>query len=283
MHTWIRKTLRRLFGRQIENVKITEENAYKLSQQASRYYALEFLEKIFSDKDYYHKDSISGTLSHTDAMQEIIYGYLENKPIAFIVEGSYWYTEALDLGIVESVAADGHGDAARNRRFGWMPLPTQYSGTVAPQTKQTLGDVSEAFMFVNAKVASDPNKATLAKKFVKFAHTDAMLEQFTKDTGITKALKYDVSAETYNNLNAYGKSNVDMKKNSNVLYTLSNHDILINNFTTFSFSRANYIWATTNYQVPVTGMKAGAKAVDLFKELATTEADWTNTYSKYFK
>lgn len=269
---------------QFESVKITEENAYKLSQQASRYYALEFVEKIFSDPDYYYKDSISGTvLSHTDAMQEIICGNLENNPIAFIVEGSYWYTEALDLGIVEAAAGEGYGDAARNRRFGWMPLPTQYSGTVSAKTKQTLGDVSDAFMFINANVASDPNKEALAKKFVKFVHTDAMLEQFTKDTGITKALKYEVSDGTYNNLNSYGKSNVDMKRNSNVVYALSNHDILINDPTNFSFNRAYYIWATPNYQIPVTGMKNGVKAVDIFKGLAVTETDWTSTYSRYFK
>lgn len=266
----------------IEEEVITPSNAYQIFQQAGRYYALEFLEKIFSDPDYYYSDSISGTLSHTAAMMELVYGYLENNPIAFIVEGSYWYTEAVDLGVIETVAADGYGDEARNRRFGWMPLPTQYSGTVAPQTKQTLGEVSEAYMFINANLASNPTKATLAKKFVKFAYTDEMLEQFTLDTGITKALKYDVSEETYDKLSAHGKSNIDMKRNANIIYSMSDHDIFLNDPTRFSFVRSNYIWKTDNYMIPVAGMKQGAKAKTLFEQLAVSQSDWNNKYSQYF-
>ena len=78
----------------IEEQNITAETGYAMQSSAGRYYALKFMETVYQNKDRYVSNKVKSALSHLDAQEEYIYSNLENKPVAMLIEGSYWYNEA---------------------------------------------------------------------------------------------------------------------------------------------------------------------------------------------
>ena len=110
-----------------KKVTITNENGYLMTQQAGRYYAFELMETIMSNDSYHTK--LDKSTSHLDTQEKYILSNLKagEKPIAMMIEGSYWYNEATEA-LKRSV--NTYKDQAEGRRFGWMPLPVQYKGSV---------------------------------------------------------------------------------------------------------------------------------------------------------
>ena len=113
-----------------ENVKITEQNGYLLKQQPGRYYAIKFFSQIMSNGSYYHPYSTGNlTFSHTDAQELYLESDLKNEPIAFLIEGTWWENEAKVSGAVDRTI-NKYGDIAKERNFGYFPLPKQITGRV---------------------------------------------------------------------------------------------------------------------------------------------------------
>ena len=261
-------------------VEISEANGYLLRQTEAKYRALEFLFKIFNTSDYYYTDSMAKlTMSNREAQETYIFSKLENKPIAMLIEGTFWEKEAKDSF---DLSVSAYGDAAKNRNFGWMPLPGVYNGTVDESngTTQVLNDYINAYCGINAN--STGARLELAKLFVKFVYTDEMLNDFTKHTGMLKGMNYDIAAETTEGLSGFYKQLIELRKESDVITPLSSSVLFINNETKFTLYDS--YWNSDKYIFPIAAFRGGQKsAITYFEGMEMTQADWEAAYGRYYQ
>jgi ABC-type glycerol-3-phosphate transport system substrate-binding protein len=267
-------------------VTITPEDGYKVFQQAGRYYAMTVLESILSDKGNF-SDKINAVLSHTGAQEEFILSDLENKPIGMIIEGSYWYNEAVESGAVKR-SVNVYKEKAQNRNFAWMPLPRQIKGTVIEGNgkKNTLIEELGSFCFINGTIKDKPNIINLAKTFLQFLYTDENLVKFTLITGVAKGVNYQIPSDKLATMNKYYQSLYKIRQDSDIIYPYSNHPIFVNNQSSFSSSATGNYWQSTiegtPYAYPYPAFDAGKNAVQYFEGMKKTQSQWSNLYSRYW-
>ena len=238
----------------IENVQVDEESGYQIFQQAGRYYALNFLEKILSKKDYYYTLSTNSTFSHYNAQEQFIYSSLENKPIAMLIDGTWWTNEADEA--FESVGEE-----------------------------YAMKDALRSYAFINGNV-KDANKLKLAKEFLKFCYSDAALQEFTVATGVPKGVKYSLTNDQKNGLSYYAQNIWSYKNSYEVVYNLSDNKIFMNDENAFVAD----VWTTTvdgtDYLYPYSAFRsttATVTAVEYFKGMKVSANEWASRYSKYYK
>ena len=228
-----------------KKVVITEENGYYSTLETSRYMALKFLRHLSTNtvRGNYYIDSRSraSSLSNTNAQKLFLESSLDpsQTPIATLNEGVYWYNEA--EGTREGIVGT-YGEDAENMNLAYMPLPAKEYGTVTEHngTTQLVVDSNSFYLVVNKKVENNPEKLALAKDFVKFMYSDAMLQKMTVASGIPFALKYDMENEQYNAMPKLAQSFWDVYKEAKdkdaYITGLSLSPIFLENTPRFAFS-----------------------------------------------
>ncbi|MBP5466008.1 MAG: extracellular solute-binding protein [Clostridia bacterium] len=203
--------------------EITPSTGYKVFKQVGRYYSIDFVKRII-DGEYFHSLSTNITLSHTGAQEEFLFSKYESgtKPIAMLAEGIWWQSEAVDAF---DAVVTGYGEEAsqNNRRFGFMPYPKATQEKVGEGI--TLFDGLLSTCFINANVKNNALMKDLAFKFIRFAHTDESLKEFTKITNTPKSFDYEMSASDLDELTTFGKSVYEIKDNATVVYGYSSDSI----------------------------------------------------------
>lgn len=267
-----------------KKVDITNANGYLLSLQAGKYYAFELMEKIMSNDSYHTK--MDKSTSHLDTQEKYILSSLKagEKPIAMMIEGTYWYNEATEA-LKRSV--NTYKAQAEGRRFGWMPLPAQYKGSVTEGNgkKNTVLESLCSFAFINAKFKDDAVTMDVAKKFLQFCYTDESLVEFSVTTGLPKCVNYTIPEDKLALIDNYFQQDVlDTKMNSDVIYPYSDNPIFVNNMGDFIFNQGGKLWegtvdgkTTTNFY---TALKTGVSAKDYFYAASTDEETWNNAYAE---
>lgn len=266
----------------VENVSITERNAYLLKQQSGRYYALKFLERILSDSAYYHPFSMNNdTFSHTDAQEEFIFSSLENNPIAMLIDGTWWENEANDSGAIAR-SINTYSDRAKNRNYGFMPLPKKVTGRVNENegSRVVVTDYISSFCGINANIKNE--RKELAKLFVQYCYTDESLQAFTVETGISKGVEYELGANDLAKMTKFTQNVWELRKNADVVYPHSSNNLFINNENALTSN----IWQTTidkqPYAYVFNALKNKKTAEDAFLGTAITKATWEKNYGKFF-
>ena len=266
-------------------VTINNKNGYLMTRQAGKYYAFELMEKIMSNDSYHSK--LDKSTSHLDTQEKYILSSLKagEKPIAMMIEGTYWYNEASEA-LKRSV--NTYKAQAENRKFGWMPLPVQYKGSVTEGNgrKNTVLETLNSVAFINAKYKDDAVILDLAKKFLQFCYTDESLVEFSVTTGLPKAVNYTIPEDKLALIDNYFQKDVlDTKMNSDVVYPYSNNPIFVNDQNAFMFNQGSPLWegtyngrTSTNYY---TAYQAGISAKEYFEASATKQDEWNSTYGKY--
>ncbi len=257
-----------------DTVMIDSSNGYLLSQQAGKYQALRFLERMISNPDYYYVDSLLTTYSNVDAQEQFVNSKFENAPIGMIIEGSFWEGEAQAVGIFERSIRD-KGEQARNRRFGIMSLPRGNSYEECQGKPSVLTDIGVSYAYINANVKNNEVLLNLSKDFLKFCYTDVSLKEWTKMTSQTKAVNYSLTTDEYNELTEFGQQLWDLKKRSVVAYEISDSDIYLADQNIFIFyERFTSVVKGESFRTPITALSTGTSAKDYFKGMRKTENDW---------
>ena len=206
-----------------KQVKIDQTNGYLLQKQAGKYYALSFLEKLLKKTDNYkvNKDD------HMMAQRKFVRGALtSDDDFAMLFDGIWWENEA--RAALEDCYKE-FGKGRMERRFAFLPIPKANETELAKEKGQTLMSLNQSFGFINAKT----NKMELAKEFMQFLHTDAQMSAFTRETSVLRSFNYTVAASDEAQMSYFGKSVMETKRNSNVIYPCSNLSIINNNPGTF--------------------------------------------------
>lgn len=257
---------------------ITEDNGYELKRQAGKYYALDFIEKLIDTDEYSYTLAFNHAYWHTDAQQDFLYAGHDNvtKPIAMLCEGIWWQAEASQT-FLDMVNAYGDEFSMYNRNFGWMPLPKANSDKLG---KSTLFDKNYATCFVKANVADW--KMPLIIDFLKFAHTNESLVEFTQITNTPKPFEYTLTSEQKAELTPFGRSLIELKENSDVAYPYASNATYKNHQGEFKNAKQFYstIAGLEEQQFPqITMHDNHTSAMDYFTGMYTYYKDmWKILY-----
>lgn len=215
---------------------IDESNAYELARQAGKYYGLSFIEKLINEDKYHNSLAFNTTFSFLNAQEDFLYGGNDGqtKPSAMLCDGVWWEMEAEET-FEAMVAQRGDAYSKYNRRFGFMPLPKATEEEVAEAGKTaeaggspyTLYDGIYSMCFMKANVAEW--KKPLILDFIRFAHSDQSLVEFSTVTNTLKAFNYTIEGEDYDKLTPFGQSLVNLSQNSDVVYPFSTNATYIQN------------------------------------------------------
>ena len=248
-----------------EPTVITPENGYEMYSTAGRYWALKFGEQMFSKRDYYDFEKVaSDTDSHTDAQTRFVLSNYDpaQKPIAMLVEGSYWDNEAADVGAFNALESI-YKVSRKDTRFGFMPMPKVDASHVGE--KDVLTDGAGTLAFINSNVEKRcPEKIEILKEFVKFAHTDESLREYTVKTNSFKALNYDLTESDKTQLTYFTKSLTNLLERSDVIYQLSTTQKFIDNQSKLELGDG---FTVNNYQFAMNGLKDGVSAISYFNQI----------------
>lgn len=262
-----------------EDVVITEDNAYLVYQQESKYHALRVAEFVFEDSTNYHEDSMKNTT--TDKIQELLF----SGEVAMLMEGTFFYKQA-----VKDVLGRSPKYQTQDVRF--MPLPVQGYGSVTEGNgkPRTVINIHGAYAFINGNTESKYGAETLqiAKEFLQFCYTDESLQAFTVNSYLPREIKYDLSQDNYDNLKKFTKSVWDLRKTDpanpelqHVVNDISAHPVFIRYPQYFSMYNPQ-IWATgdnpdrPDYYFPTQVFTPGSNktAKEYFLGMQKTETWW---------
>ena len=210
---------------------INNTNGYDLQRQVGRYKTLKFFNDVLvNNPDNYNKQSES---SHIGAQQSFIEGKQVGKPVAMLIEGSWWENEA------KSAFESYEKNYGTRSNYAIMPIPFENAEKAAAcNYKHTALSLSQSFGIISQSSQNKP----LALEFMKFLHTDKMLSKFTRDTSITRPLNYEISAEDKDQLTTYAKSLIDLKKTADVFYPYSTNQLQLDHNDVFG--AFNWVWHT---------------------------------------
>lgn len=214
-----------------------KENGYELAKQAGKYYALTFLEKIAAEK-WYTPSSIEGTKEQLSTQEDFVI----QKDSAMLIDGCWWQMEA------DSYFDELQQINNRENRddYAWMPLPCATEEQAAARAAKmqnggngyTLVDTHNSLVFLSKNISAAAKE--IAVDFLQFAYTDVSLAEFSKITNTTKAVKYTMSDEDKAQLSGYGRSLVEIKEQSDIVYGFSQNAFFKLNETTFTDYKTLY-------------------------------------------
>ncbi len=252
---------------------VKETDAWQLARQAGKYYGLSFLEKLVTTDGYHNKLAFNGGYSHMNAQEDFLYaGYDgKTKPAAMLCDGCWWEMEAKDT-FTAMEASKGEKFSKYERNFGFMPLPKataeKAAENVSKEKKNTLYDEIYSICFMKANVADW--KKPLALDFIRFVNSDESLREFTSVTNTVKALDYTMSKEEKEKLTPFGKSLMELKEKSDVVYPYSTNAVYANNQAFFGTHESFRSTVSTNYQWPAEALhENGITAAQYFAGMET--------------
>ena len=250
-----------------EPTTITMANGSDIYSSAGRYYALKFGEEIFSKKDYYDYSNVKkSTDSHTDAQMRYVLSYYEkttNKPIAFLIDGSYWENEANDVGTFTYLYSKKH-ISREDTRFGYLPMPRVDESHVG-NGKEVMIENGSSLFFINANVKERcPEKIDLLKEFLQFVNTDESLVEFVVNTNSFKALNYDLTPAQENQLSFYTRTVLEARRNSDVVFPNDNNEKYINKRPSLNMAST---FDSDTWGFALTALSEGVSAKDYFKNI----------------
>ena len=234
-----------------EMVNITEDNAHLAYDMVERYYATAIME-IAETEGWFTQDSYKGTTRYIDAQNDFVLGgvgYYEK--IGMLIEGSWWHNEATENDVFDDYAAFTDSDEPRN--LAWMSLPAQLYGSVTEGNgyEQTLTVAESAYAFINANV--DATTENICKEFLRFLYSDEELQCFTQETGMLKAVEYQMTDNQLSEMDTFQRSVYTAKISGNTVRESMDNQVYLTNRATLSIH-----WTAALYRPTVGGRAYGS-------------------------
>lgn len=260
---------------------ITDRDGYKLYRQQGKYYALKFIETIIDEGYYSNKIINKSTIDHKTMQAYFIktedasQGAPLGQEIAMLIEGTWWFNEADEYFSTN----EQYGGGKYEQRFGMMPLPKPTEDHV--DGTHTLFNSKQSAAFINANI--DESKIELAKEFLKFAHSNDSLVEFTETVSLLKPYAYTLSEN--NNLTYYAKQLLQVKEASENVYPFADSRLFTRQKgTLLSASAWAVIIGDHSYNHPTTDFLGGVSAEDYFNGLLFADKEyWQETFQNDFK
>lgn len=265
-----------------ETVMLTEKTGYLARDQVERYYALAMVE-ILEHEDWFGRNTDIGTNTHVNAQNDFIMGGVNGSPeIAMFCDGNYWWNESAREGTFDKYTAMTKKDEPQ---ISWMPLPTQIDGQVQEGEGHAFRgkDLPAGYILVNNRISENAEIEEACKDFVQFIYTDEELAYFTAETGLTKALNYDLPEGMLDSLTTLAKSCWLLTESSTMpIYNFN--DIYKNHIADFSYGLNDpTVKVTTergNYNSFLDALRSadGSDTWSAFQCIRLTKEVWDSRY-----
>lgn len=199
--------------------KITRENAYKLKDgQPGKLAALEFAYSILNGYNgkngggKYHSANVWATgQTHMAAQDEYLFSSSINKPVAFIIDGTWWEREASESFASLYKRTKDTEDKYGNRRFGLMPLPTVHGENNEKGTETVMSSIVGSRVFVN----KNTDVAEEAIAFFRYLHSNEAMSIMTSLSNTFRPFDYVVTEADQKNMTPLGKQIAGIFKSEN--------------------------------------------------------------------
>ncbi|MBR6531034.1 MAG: hypothetical protein IKT61_00865, partial [Clostridia bacterium] len=154
--------------------------------------------------------ALSGSYKAQDAQLAFVRNTTSssNKPIAMLMEGSWWENES--TAAFEETYGTGATKYDSECVYKQLPLPKADESKIGSENIWV--SPLESYCFINPTIKEE--KVDVATKFLQFCHSDESLAQFTKITGVLKPYDYELDESE---LTPYTQSMLEATKNSTVL------------------------------------------------------------------
>lgn len=257
----------------------SESGAHILASQAGKYYGLSFLEKLIKNDKYHNALAFNTAYSHMNAQEDFIYAGHDGqtKPAAMLCDGVWWEMEAAE-SFKNMVDEKGDGFSKYNRKFAFMPLPRATQAKVdeaaaaEENARYTLYDGIYSLCFMKANV--EEWKKPLALDFIQFCNTDESLVEFTTVTNTVKALNYTLNEDEKRQLTNFGRSLVELKEASQIVYPFSTNTLYANN--------QSFFMTHSQFYSNVSGKEYQWPSLAMHEDNVTAE-QYFNGMTKYYK
>lgn len=268
---------------ELPETKIDNSKGAMLQKQRGKYEVLKFMENIMHPEDptdrFYHNLAFSPSLSNTDSQSTFLASIVstDNSQIAMLMDGNWWEEEADSVGAFNSLVSYGYN--REDMRFGFMPFPKATDGQVG-NTPRTVVSVNDSMCMINAKTTGV--RLEIAKMFLRYCHTDAAMQQFTIDTGMTKPFNYELTDTQESQLTYFGKEMYALKspeRDTDIVYPYSDNQIFLDNFSQFH----PYYWGFVidGSYTPAESFRSGMSAEEYFRRMYTYQQPrWASWYEK---
>lgn len=203
-----------------ETIAITPENGYELARQDGLLVTLQFAQKLLRGMGYYYdtNPALSGSYKQKDAQIAFVRNTsnTSNKPVAMIIDGSWWENEADSA--FEATYGAGATKFDSEFEYKCMPLPKANESLIG--SENIWAAPLSNYCFLNPNIKEE--KVELAGKFLQFCHTDESMTAFTSTTGMLKPYDYTVDESK---MTSYGKSMIEAIENSRVAFPYGSNDL----------------------------------------------------------
>lgn len=225
-------------------------NGYEAQRTASKYYALQFAEKLGKTSKWVNATSYESTSQQEAQTKYLTYGYTntQEKKCAMMMDGSWWQQEAKETFTQMEKKNSAYGSGVRE--FGMMYLPCAtieiYANKSQSGLKNTFVDANDSFMFINGNLKEGSAQLTVAKLFLSYLQNDNSVNVFSEKTNISRPLDVKITDETKAKMSFYGRYLVEYKENSDVCYAYTDNAIINEYYTTFQNSPKGIQWHMLN-------------------------------------
>ncbi len=259
-------------------VTLSDDNGYKMYDMSARYYALGIMQIVYKN-GWFCQSAYSN--NSTTTQWDFVYGdknamlQKQADQSAFLVDGSYWYTEAKSnsdnfIGKYKTRYKNDPG-------VSLWPAPVQLSGQVAEHggKEPVILDILASQLYINKKIANDENHLRAVKDYVRFLYSQTELKNFTESTGFDIAMTYDYDIgkldKYYSDTNYFVKRGTIVRPSSaSTRYKSASND--------YSLAWSGYVWEGATYpngkkyRGALEAMIANYGAKDIFE--ATKKGKW---------
>lgn len=214
-----------------ESIAINKENGWKVRQMKEYLSALEFMHRLITTKNpdgsykyYVYNDCFGTSIDHTAAQTKFLRSkYVSNsKPIAMLVDGTWWYNEATEIF---NMMSGTPGAGQYERRLGLMSLPKATTDEVGV-TGTTMLNAWTTAVVVRGNVAE--SKLRMIRDFFRYVHTDKCLSSFVKDAHGIRPFDYELTGVSETDMSYYARQQYNLYKNANVLNPYDSNHIIRN-------------------------------------------------------
>ena len=262
-----------------EPTNITEQNGYLLKKKEGLYYGLKFLEKMISTEDdngykkyYNYGDTYNGNFTNTAAQTKFLRSADSETPIAMLIEGSWWYSEARDTFAYMSTQP---GKGVYERKIGILPMPKATADRVGVE-ETTIANQFASSVFVNAHIEEE--KLDIAKSFYRYIHTDECLTSIMHDGHTVRPYQFEMVGYEAEDLAYYTLSHYNLIQNCKLVQPYSTARLMQNHMASL---KLNYETLLPNnqgqYKYVTKAFDDGVTAEEYFEGLSIfmNETRWS--------
>ena len=270
-----------------EDVEINEDNGYRMFQTEARYRALDFIYKSLVPTKYLSPRARAD--SHKDTQDYFVRSHYQSgeKPIAMLLEGSWWHYEA------KAERANALQAFKKQDDLRVLPISRQLTGSVeeGEGTILTLPSEGTMYGFVRKNIESQ-SVANLAKLFLRYCYTDEMMNYYMRACEMPVSMKYQVTDETYEAMTAYGDAQAELFEaaiaDDGIIFPYSTSRTYKNQPAKFQIGAWEEIWLDEDerqafryfYYNPDKLGSAAEMIKQFYTEVGKTKADWDVNYKK---